>query len=444
MSLQSLSGFRDFYPGDCALREHIFSVWRASSRAFGFSQYDGPPLEPLELYQKKSGDEIVGQLYNFTDKGGREVALRPELTPTFARMAGARHRDYKKPLKWFAIPQLFRYERAQRGRLREHFQWNGDIVGEPSLSAEAELLALIDHALRGLGLTREDYVIRVSDRVFWLDFLADRGVTDEKGIYNFLQMLDKIERTPEDEVRKKLNQFAGSYNLMLRSLEEEKREFADEVFTLLKTGTTGSFLDEIKEKKTASPRLNTLLEYCDALGLSDAVEVDLSIVRGLAYYTGVVFEVHDRGGKFRAIAGGGRYDNLLKLIADVDLPAVGFGMGDVVLGELLRDKNLVPSAADGDSYYLVITDETLRPQALTLAATLRAGGYRADYPLSAAKVGKQFQAAEERGHRFALIVGQEYAADGVCGLKTLATREQVNIRPLIEHGKVTSLAPVAC
>ncbi|MDR1191045.1 MAG: ATP phosphoribosyltransferase regulatory subunit, partial [Verrucomicrobiales bacterium] len=374
MSLQSLSGFRDFYPGDCALREHIFSVWRASSRAFGFSQYDGPPLEPLELYQKKSGDEIVGQLYNFTDKGGREVALRPELTPTFARMAGARHRDYKKPLKWFAIPQLFRYERAQRGRLREHFQWNGDIVGEPSLSAEAELLALLDHALRGLGLTRADYVIRVSDRVFWLDFLAKHNVTDSGKIYDFLQVLDKIERAPVDVTREKLGALSA------------------EVFALLDGGA-------------GSERLDTLLATCGALGLADAVQVDLRIVRGLAYYTGVVFEVHDRGGKFRAIAGGGRYDNLLKLIADVDLPAVGFGMGDVVIGEILRDKNLAPQAADGDLYYLVITDETLRPQALTLAAALRAGGYRADYPLSAAKVGKQFQAAEERGHRFALIVG---------------------------------------
>ncbi|MDR2463329.1 MAG: histidine--tRNA ligase [Verrucomicrobiales bacterium] len=409
MSFQSLSGFRDFYPEDCALREHIFSGWRESSRAFGFSQYDGPPLEPLELYKKKSGDEIIGQLYNFTDKGGREVALRPELTPTFARLAGARHRDYKKPLKWFAIPQLFRYERAQRGRLREHFQWNGDIVGEPSLSAEAEILAMIDHALRGLGLTREDYVIRVSDRQFWLDFLAKHNVTDSGKIYDFLQVLDKIERTPEEVSREKLGSLSA------------------EVFALLNGGAD-------------SRRLDTLLAACASLGLSDAVQVDLRIVRGLAYYTGVVFEVHDRGGKFRAIAGGGRYDNLLQLIADIDLPAVGFGMGDVVIGEILKDKNLAPKTADGDSYYLVIADETLRPRALALASALRDGGYRVDYPLSAAKVGRQFQAAEERGHRYALFIGQEYADSGVCGLKTLATREQVNVKPLIVGGKVTALA----
>ena len=413
MSFQSLSGFRDFYPEECALREHIFSVWRESSRQFGFAQYDGPPLEPLELYKKKSGDEIVGQLYNFIDKGEREVALRPELTPTFARMAGAKHREYKKPLKWFAIPQLFRYERAQRGRLREHFQWNGDIVGESSLAAEAEILALIDHALRGLGLTREDYVIRVSDRQFWLDFLARKNVTDEKEVYNFLQALDKIERATEAETREKLG------------------ALADEVYGFLAQGAT-------------SERLDTLMAGCAALGLGDAVQVDLRIVRGLAYYTGVVFEVHDRSGKFRAIAGGGRYDNLLKLISGEDLPAVGFGMGDVVIAEILKDKGLLPRDANGESYYLVIADEALRPQALALASALREGGYRVDYPLTAAKVGKQFQAAEERGHKFALVVGEEYAKDGVCGLKTLATREQVNVRPLITDGKVSSLASVGC
>jgi histidyl-tRNA synthetase len=413
MSFQSLSGFRDFYPEECALREHIFSVWRESSRQFGFSQYDGPPLEPLELYKKKSGDEIVGQLYNFVDKGEREVALRPELTPTFARMAGAKHRDYKKPLKWFAIPQLFRYERAQRGRLREHFQWNCDIVGEASLAAEAEILALIDHAMRGLGLTREDYVIRVSDRQFWLDFLQQNKVTDEAKVYDFLQALDKIERASEAETREKLG------------------PLADQVFSLLEKGTT-------------SERLDTLMASCQALGLADAVKIDLRIVRGLAYYTGIVFEVHDRSGKFRAIAGGGRYDNLLKLISGEDLPAIGFGMGDVVIGEILKDKGLAPKTANIESYYLVIADEALRPQALALASALREGGYHVDYPLTAAKVGKQFQAAEERGHKFALVVGQEYANDGVCGLKTLATREQVNVRPEVRDGKVSSLAPVGC
>jgi histidyl-tRNA synthetase len=413
MSFQSLSGFRDFYPEECALREHIFGVWRESSRTFGFSQYDGPPLEPLELYKKKSGEEIVGQLYNFTDKGEREVALRPELTPTFARMAGARHREYKKPLKWFAIPQLFRYERAQRGRLREHFQWNCDIVGESSLTAEAEILALLDHAMRGLGLVREDYVIRVSDRQFWLDFLAAKNVTSERDIYNFLQVLDKIERTSEAETREKLG------------------VLADEVLSLL-------------EKGTSSERLDTLMSDCKALGLADAVKVDLRIVRGLAYYTGIVFEVHDCSEKFRAIAGGGRYDNLLKLISGEDLPAIGFGMGDVVIGEILKDKGLVPKRANDESYYLVIADETLRPQALALASALREGGYHADYPLTVAKVGKQFQAAEERRHKFALVIGQEYANGGVCGLKTLATREQVNVKPLIVDGKVSSLAPAGC
>ncbi|MDD5262618.1 MAG: histidine--tRNA ligase [Methylacidiphilales bacterium] len=412
MSFQSLSGFRDFYPEDCRLRERIFQAWKDSARAFGFSQYDGPPLEPLDLYKKKSGDEIVAQLYHFVDKGGREVALRPEITPTLARLAGAKHRDYKKPLKWFAIPQVFRYERAQRGRLREHFQWNCDIMGEESLAAEAELLALLDHSLRALGLSRKDYVIRVSDREFWRSFLEQNGVPEEK-TYEFYQALDKIDRDPPEETRKKLG------------------ALADKTLALLEQGAR-------------SERLDTLLKHTEALGLADAVAVDLRIVRGLAYYTGVVFEVHDRSGKFRAIAGGGRYDNLIGLISGENLPAIGFGMGDVVITELLKDKGLADVSEPADSYYLVIADESLRPAALKLVSELRAGGYRVDYPLSPSKVGKQFQSAEERGHRHALVVGQEYAQDGVCGLKTLATREQVTVRPDVKEGKVTALVPTGC
>jgi len=412
MSFQSLSGFRDFYPEDCRLRQHIFQVWSQSAARFGFSQYDGPPLEPLDLYKKKSGSEIVGQLYNFTDKGEREVALRPEIPPTLARMAGARHRDYKKPLKWFAIPQVFRYERAQRGRLREHFQWNCDIIGEVSLAAEAELLALLDQALRGLGLTREDYVIRVSDREFWRSFLESNHVGEDRA-YEFYQALDKVERETPEETRKKLGNLADP---TLKFLEEGAH----------------------------SERLDTLLGLTGSLGLKDAVAVDLKIVRGLAYYTGIVFEVHDRTGKFRAIAGGGRYDNLVQLIAGEDLPAVGFGMGDVVIAELLKDRGLAGAVVQGESYYLVIADETVRPAALGLVSALRQGGYTVDYPLTPSKVGKQFQAAEERGHTHALVIGREYNDSGLCGLKTLATREQVNVRLELKDGRVTGMIPGGC
>jgi len=193
--MKSLPGFRDFYPEELAIRRHLFSVWRETARRYGFREYDGPPLEPLELYTQKSGDEIVGQLFNFVDKGDRAVAMRPEMTPTLARMVGARHRDYKKPLKWFAIPQVFRYEKQQRGRLREHFQFNADIIGESDVSADAELIALAIDTLRGFGLTNQDFVVRVSDRRAWQRAFTEAGIPAENQ-YTAFQAIDKMEREP--------------------------------------------------------------------------------------------------------------------------------------------------------------------------------------------------------------------------------------------------------
>jgi len=405
MSFQSLSGFRDFYPEDCAQRDRLFAVWRDCARRFGFSAYDGPPLETLDLYKKKSGDEIVKQLYHFVDKGEREVALRPEMTPTLARMAGAAHGKFKKPLKWYAIPQLFRYERAQRGRLREHFQWNCDIIGEPGLGAEAELLALLVQSFREVGFTSNDIVVRVSDRQFWKDYLAAHQVPDDKH-YDFFQAIDKIGRDPDEVIRTKLG------------------NLADEVFRLIREGGT-------------SPRLEELKSALEAYGIGDFIQVDLSIVRGLAYYTGVVFEAHDRAGQFRAIAGGGRYDDLLKNISGTDLPALGFGMGDVVMTEMIKEKGLLKAEPDAKAVYVVIADETVRPAALRLASQLRAGGYRVDYPLAATKVGRQFEAAQDRGASFALVVDAAGEAAGTVGLKDLATREQRPVRVEIDGGRAT-------
>lgn len=405
MSFQSLSGFRDFYPEDCALRDRLFAVWRDCARRFGFCAYDGPPLETLDLYKKKSGEEIVKQLYHFKDKGDREVSLRPEMTPTLARMAGAAHGKFKKPLKWYAIPQLFRYERAQRGRLREHFQWNCDIIGEPGLGAEAELLALLVQSFREVGFNSQDIVVRVSDRQFWKDYLAKHQIPDDKH-YDFFQAIDKIGRDPDEVIRAKLG------------------NLADEVFRLIREGGT-------------SPRLEELKSALDAYGIGDFIQVDLSIVRGLAYYTGVVFEAHDRAGQFRAIAGGGRYDDLLKNISGADLPALGFGMGDVVMTEMIKEKGLLKAEPDAKAVYVVIADETVRPAALRLAGQLRAGGYRVDYPLAATKVGRQFEAAQDRGASFALVVDAAGEAAGTVGLKNLATREQHPVRVEIAEGRAT-------
>src|SRR5580704_609561 len=201
--MNPLPGFRDFYPEALAIRRYIFEKWRDVARRYGFREYDGPPLEPLELFTQKSGDEIVGQLFNFVDKGDRAVALRPEMTPTLARMVGAHHRDYKKPIKWFAIPQLFRYEKQQRGRLREHFQFNADIIGETDVSADAELIALAIDTLRSFGLTKDDFVVRVSDRRVWQRYLMAAGIAEDKQ-YAAFQAIDKLEREPLEKTREKL------------------------------------------------------------------------------------------------------------------------------------------------------------------------------------------------------------------------------------------------
>jgi histidyl-tRNA synthetase len=387
----ALPGFRDFYPDDCAFRNAIFAKWRDVAHRYGFVEYDGPPLEPLDLFTKKSGDEIVTQLYHFKDKGDRDVVLRPEMTPTLARLVAARHKDFKKPLKWFSIPQVYRYERPQKGRGREHYQFNCDIIGEPGLEADIELIALVIDTLRAFGLTEKDFVVRLSDRQFWTDFMSAKNIPEDER-YAFLQAIDKSEREPREKTAEKLG------------------PLAEEVFAIL-------------EKGAASSRLDTVETGLRHRGLHDYVKRDFTVVRGLAYYTGVVWEVFDRSGEFRAIAGGGRYDTLLKNLGGVDLPALGFGMGDIVLGDLLKAKSFNPPAQPG-GIYLVIADEAYRPQAMKLLQILRDRlGTTIDYPLVPTKVGKQFQAAEERGYTRAVVVDAQIDRDEV-QVKNLQTRDQ--------------------
>ncbi len=396
--MNSLPGFRDFYPESLAIRRHIFGKWREVARRYGFREYDGPPLEPLELFTQKSGDEIVTQLFNFVDKGDRAVALRPEMTPTLARMVGAHHRDYKKPIKWFAIPQLFRYEKQQRGRLREHFQFNADIIGESDVAADAELIALAIDSLRSFGLKANDFVMRISDRRAWQRYLVVLGIPEDKQAAVF-QAIDKLEREPIEKTREKLAAVTAR---------------VDEVLAFANEKTAKDELRQVFDK------LGDLAAFC---------EVDFKIVRGLAYYTGIVWEIHDRKGELRAIAGGGRYDNLIKLVSGVDLPALGFGMGDVVLGELLKDCGLLPKLDHGLDCYVVIADETLRAEALKLIHQLRDAGIAVDYALTPSKVGKQFEAADKLGARYAVVVGPDEWKTGAVKLKNLAvkTEEQIAV-----------------
>ena len=400
--MQALPGFRDFLPDQCAARNYIFARWREVARRYGFVEWEGPILEPTELYKKKSGAEIVDQLFNFTDKGEREVAMRPELTPTLARVVAAHEREFKKPLKWFSIGQFFRYEKQQRGRLREHFQLNCDIVGEASVAADAELIALVVDVLRSFGFDQSDFIVRVSNRNAWMEFLSSHRC-DLSRAGEFLEIVDKLERMDISVVEAKLRSF---------SLKPD-----DVIFF-------------IQQPHIQSEQFAALLQEIRFRNLEEFILLDPGIVRGLAYYPGFVFEVFDRKKKLRAIAGGGRYDNLIEQLSDgaVSLPALGFAMGDVVLGEMVREhesaREKVQQAIAAEQkidIYIVVAKEERRPDALAQIQKLRENGYRVDYPLAPAKVGKQFQTAEDLGASLALLYGDEWPQVKV---KNLATREE--------------------
>jgi len=365
--MERLPGFRDFYPEplphqalwSADARQYIFDKWRGTARRYGFREYDGPPLESLELFTTKSGEEIVGQLYNFIDKGERQVSLRPEMTPTLARMVAAYERGYKKPFKWFALPQLFRYERQQKGRLREHF--------------------------------------RLSSRHAWQEFFRQRN-NDARQEYAFYQIIDKLERDPAAQSEEKLRQ-AG--------------------FSLAEVS---SFIEE--GKPTAE--LESILNNLGARALQDYVKVDYHVIRGLAYYTGAVFEAFDRKGEFRAIAGGGRYDNLVKLISGgkVDLPALGFGMGDVVLLELLKARGLLPKFEASVDVFCLIEDESLRAESLRLIQDLRTAGSLVDYSLTPAKSDKQFKRAQELKALHTVKLERSEGGEPLVKVKNLKTRQE--------------------
>jgi histidyl-tRNA synthetase len=392
MAHTTLPGFRDFYPEQFAERAYVTRAWREVARRYAFMEYDGPPLESLELYTAKSGDEIVGQLYNFVDKGGREVALRPEMTPTFARMVSARANSLRKPTRWFSIPQLFRYERQQKGRLREHYQLNVDIVGETGVAADAELVACAIDICRELRLTSNEVVVRVSDRRVMHAYLAALGIPP--GAFDVvLAVTDKLARQPRA---------VSAEKLAAAGLDAPQ---VDAVLDI-----TGATLDTVAAalSRTSAPggeHVDDLRKFFDYVGtlVPDGtawLQFDLSIVRGLAYYTGIVFELFDRSGEFRAICGGGRYDNLLGAIGGgTALPALGFGMGDVVLTELLRARQLLPATDASVDYWLTADEGVPITRIMAEAAQLRAQGFSVEYALRHQTPNKQRKSANAAGAR---------------------------------------------
>jgi histidyl-tRNA synthetase len=420
-----LPGFRDFAPEDLAIRSHVFDAWRRVSRRYGFQEYDGPPLEALDLYVEKSGEEIVSQLFNFTDKGEREVSLRPEMTPSLARILADRSRAMPKPIRWFSVPQLFRYEKQQRGRLREHFQWNVDVVGEEGVGADAEVLAVALDALRELGLTSGDVRARVSDRRLLSALLHASGVREDRLLAAFA-VIDKLEREPREKSLSRLQNEA-----------EVTAAQAGEILDLFQDPG----LDAVRERFRDDPavqeeaaRLEEYFQAIHAMELGDFVEFDLTIVRGLAYYTGIVFEIFDRQGEFRAVCGGGRYDRLLERVGGESLPAVGFGMGDVVLTELLKDRGLLPEVRRSVDYFVVCVGDEVRERALTLAHRLRSRGASVAYALRGAGVRKQFKNAESEGAREVVVLGPDELSAGVAKVRNMTSGEERDV-PLADLEK---------
>ena len=425
MPPKPLPGFRDFYPEQFAEREYIFTTWRRIVRRYAFVEYDGPPLEPLDLYTQKSGDEIVTQLYNFVDKGDRAVAMRPEMTPTFARMVGAKAQALRKPVRWFSVPQLFRYERMQKGRLREHYQLNVDMVGESNLLADAELLSIAVEIMRAFGLSHEDVRARVSDRQLLNGLLTHFGIAEDTWAAVYA-VLDKLERQPRDISAEKLAA-AG----LAADVAEELLGFATIDFETVRV----RFGDAPRVSAHVA-RFAEYLAHCKALGIADWVRFDLTIVRGLAYYTGIVFELFDAVGEFRAICGGGRYDRLLASLGGADLPALGFGMGDVVLGELLRARGRMPvSVLGADVWVVQAPGHDAFPSGMLRTATrLRAAGSSVEYALRPMRADKQFEAARKAGVRHIVTVeGAAFRVKDALGGETSVESLEALVQHLASH-----------
>ncbi len=414
---QSLPGFREFFPEDFSRRQHIFRVWRQAARAYGFQEYDAPVLEPLELYKAKSGDEIEAQLFSFTDKGDRDVALRPEMTPTVCRMVGAKAGALKRPIKWFSIGEFYRYERAQKGRLRAFNQFNADIFGEAGAEAEIELIALLIQCLAGFGLTKDDFYIRLSDRDLWF-FYLEALEFDGAQAGSILTAIDRYEKMGDDAFKS----YTGAHGPLADETKARVLAFL-KIRSLAELETAlQPFASEKLSARLADWR--KVLNGLAAMGLNDFVSVDLGVVRGLAYYTGFVFEAFDRKGDLRALAGGGRYNDLVKKLGYADLPAVGFAIGDVTTGLLLEQRGVSPTFVNAPDIYAVIGGEAERAAAFADICALRAAGWRVEYPLKDVAFGKQFKLASEAGAKLALIYGGEELAKGVVKIRDLNDRSE--------------------
>ena len=412
MKFQAVKGTRDFYPQEMRLRNWIMDAWRRVSLRNGFEEYDAPIFEYLDLFTAKSGTEIAEQLFSLTDRGGRSLAIRPEMTPALARMVNEKINSLPRPIKWFSLPRVCRAENPQKGRLREFFQWNIDIIGEDGVIADAECIYVLVDLLRELGLSPQDVQVRIGSRALTVEFLVGIGVA-APAVDSVLPVLDKRPKVSEEEFRR-LAAAAGLSDEQVAKIAQ----FQDcPDVAALKAAMAGQ---EAAAKPIAD--LEQLLATLKVMGAAEFCKLDMRIVRGLAYYTGIVYEVFDAGESLRALAGGGRYDNLLQVLGGPKVGATGFGMGDVVLGILLQEKGKLPAGlGSGQLDFFVIEDAPeLFEQAISLVGAIRAKGRSADFSYKRQAVGKQMQTANRRGAKSAIIV----KAGGALAVKELATGQQ--------------------
>ena len=411
---QGVRGTRDFYPEEMRLRNWLFQKFHSSSLSHGFEEYDSPIIEHEELYTRKQGEEITQQLYNFEDKGGRKISLRPEMTPSLARMVMARSGALPLPIKWYSIPQCWRYERTQRGRGREHYQWNVDIWGMEGIEADAELLSVMVHMFTSVGLTHDDVVVRISSRKVLEEVLGSLGIEGDS-FTKACVIVDKMDKLPEEAVSAQLSDLGIS----------------DSSITTIQSVLSVTKLPELRDMLSpdsmAVSELERLFQLLESYGISEWTTFDASVVRGLAYYTGPVFEAHDRGGELRAICGGGRYDRLIGTLGGRDLPATGFGFGDMVIMELLSEKGLLPDISSRVSDVVFSMDESLRGAAMEVSSKLRGAGRRVDLVLEPKKMKWVFKHAERTGaERLVMVMPAEWDS-GKVRIKDLQTGEESDI-----------------
>ncbi len=420
MKFQCPRGTRDFYPPAMAVRSWIFDLWKQVSLRNGFEEYDGPIFESLDLYRVKSGDEIVSELFHFCDRGDREFAIRPEMTPTIARMVAAQANGLARPVKWFSMPRLCRAERPQRGRLREFFQWNIDILGEDSVLADAECIFVAADFFQATGLTYEQFYIKVNSRAL-LAAILQRGEFDEAclpAVYAALDKRDKVSADAFAKIVSELNLPTEQADTLI-SLGDAK---GDEGLTTVRKLVAGH---EVGEAKLAE--IEHLFELLTAMGVGDCCRFDMGVVRGLAYYTGVVFEAFGKGGLQRAICGGGRYDNLLREVGGPPMSGTGFATSDVVIEDVLKEFGALPGYEPVLDFFVIDADADLFDTVLSLSAKLRRLGFATGFSYKRQAVGKQFkQAANKRAARVVIVETNTREAD-IVSVKDMATGVQKNI-----------------